>query len=98
MHDHVVSIFHSSDAGESVKAAVKVASSDHMAPNVSSSHPATTKAPQGATCCVATSVLGLPAGAIEILTPRTRLSEYLPGAYRRLADRTPARHYRPPIS
>lgn len=98
VHDHIVGVSHSSDTSESVKVAMKVASSDHMVPNVRSNHPATTKAPQGATCCVATSVPGLPAGSIEILMPRTRLSEYLPGAYRRLADRTPARHYRPPIS
>ena len=97
VHDHVVGVSHSSDASESVRVAMTVASSDHMVPDARSNHPATTKAPQSATCCVAT-VLGLPAGSIEILTPRMQLSEYLSGAYRRLADRTPARHYRPPIS
>lgn len=98
VHGHVVGVSHSSDASGSVKIAMKVASSDHMVPNVRSNHPATTKSPQGTTCCVATSVPGLPAESIEILPPRTHLSEYLPRPNRSLADRTSVQHYRPPIS
>src|SRR5205807_5764789 len=39
VRDHVVGVSHSSDASESVRAAMTVASSDHMVPDARSNHP-----------------------------------------------------------